>query len=185
MGKSRIGVLANKLRNTRRPALLTVAALAVAAAAALPLMRGPAPMLTVATADELAQVYATHGYSRVAAGEDMAVPRILLATLPGDLEAVAAAERKALFLRVMLPLVLVANEEIAADRAQLKAIADQIAAGLPLTGEQSYWLAAVAKRYGVDIDALLARPEDLAAALPRVLPELLRRVDAVPLTESV
>ena len=138
-------------------------------------------MLKVAHAGELAELYAARGYSApVAVGEGYAVPRILLATLPGDLDATEPAERKALFLRAMLPLVLTANEEIAADRAQLQALADQVEAGLPLSGEQGYWLAAVAKRYGVDIDALLARPDDLAAALPRVLPELMRRVDVVP-----
>lgn len=129
-------------------------------------------MVEVASAKELTDLFASRDYlGDLPAAKAVAVPRILLASVPADLDAVATpAERKDLFLRLMLPLVLTANEEIAADRAQLLAIADLAAAGADMSGEQAAWLEAIARRYGVadsgDLDARLA--------------ELLRRVDTVP-----
>lgn len=131
-----------------------------------------APPIEVATAGELARLFDSRGYAEVSPGKTAApVPRLLLATLPGDLGAMKLpAERKALFLRLMLPLVLAANEEIAGDRAQLVALADRLAAGASPGAEQAGWLAALARRYRVVPNGRPAK--DVA--------ELLRRVDAVP-----
>ena len=145
-----------------------------------PLQRGQAPMIQVANAGELTELFKTRGYvADLGAAKPVAVPRILLAALPPDLDAMAVpAERKALFLRALLPLVLTVNEEIAADRAQLLALEMQLAAGAAATPEQTDWLAALARSYGVaPSDAF---PADIAELLPELLPELLRRVDMVP-----
>lgn len=166
-------------RHVRSRARLGLAVLAVVATALLvATSRGPAPMLKVATAEELAALYAAHGYAGPEAGG--AVPRILLASLPGDLDAVDPADRKTLFLKLMLPLVLAANEEIAADRAQLQVLADRLAAGESLGGEPADWLAAVARRYRLPLDHARDDSAAFAAAAREVLPELLRRVDEVP-----
>jgi len=139
---------------------------------ASPLQRAQAPMVRVANAGELSELFKTSGYvADLATSKPVAVPRILLATLPPDLDAMAApAERKALFLRAVLPLVLTVNEEIAADRAQLLALELVLDAGAAPTPEQSGWLATLAGHYGVT----------LTGALPADIGELLRRVDVVP-----
>lgn len=143
---------------------------------ASPLQRGQAPMIQVADAGELSELFKTRGYvADLGAAKPVTVPRILLAALPPDLDAMAVpAERKALFLRAVLPLVLTVNEEIAADRAQLLALDLALAAGTAPTAEQTDWLAALAGRYGVELGGTL--PDDIA----ELLPELLRRVDMVP-----
>jgi len=130
---------------------------------------GP-PAIEVSSATDLAALFESRGYAAPlpAAGP---VPRLLLAALPGDLDRIGIpAERKALFLRIMLPLVLTVNEEIAAERAQLLALADRIAGGAPLTGEQADVLAMLAHRYRV-------RPGGDPA---RDVAQLLAKVDAVP-----
>lgn len=170
--------MAGIFRHVRSPILLGLAVLAVVATALLAtIARGPA-MLEVASAEELAALYAEHGYADVIDGAT--VPRLILASLPGDLDAVPPADRKKLFLQLMLPLVLAANEEIAADRAQLVALADRLAAGAAPSGEQADWLAAVARRYRLPLDHALGDAAAFAAAAREVLPELLSRVDEVP-----
>lgn len=94
---------------------------------------------------------------RVAQGAG--VPALFLPAVPGDLDELAdTADKKRVFLRVMLPLVLVVNEEIAEDRRRLEAMA---AHREPL---DEGWLADLATRYGTE-------PKPAA---------LLRRVDVVP-----
>ena len=57
--------------------------------------------------------------ARVRAGT-APVPRILLAKIPRGLAALKQpAERKAVFLRLMLPLILAANERVLRQRAQI------------------------------------------------------------------
>lgn len=153
-------------------AALAAGALGVALMAS-PLQRVvEVPMVRVADAGELTELFKTRGYvADLRASKPVEVPRILLASLPSDLDAMAVpAERKALFLRVVLPLVLTVNEEIAADRAQLLALDMALDAGAAPTPEQSDWLATLADHYGVT----------LSGALPADIAELLRRVDIVP-----
>lgn len=150
-----------------------VGGLAAAVLAGLVLVYGTRsgpPVLEVSSADDLAALFESRGFVAPPSDAAAPVPRILLAALPGDLDRMAVpAERKALFLRIMLPLVLTVNEEIAAERAQLLALAGRIAAGASLTGEQSDVLAALARRYRV-------RPGDPAEDVAT----LLGRVDAMP-----
>jgi Bax protein len=96
----------------------------------------------------------------------MPVPRIFLARVPDGLADVThATQRKGVFLRVMLPLILEANERVQQQRAQLLVIDAKLAAGHTLTQEQQQRLEAIAAEYETDPDRI-----DL----------LLRRVDAVP-----
>ncbi len=176
-------------RRATRPRLsaaMLVAALAggLGLALAIPaLLPGPAPMVEVATAEELADLFAAQGYDCDLPGaKAVAVPRILLAAVPADLDATATpAERKDLFLRLMLPLVLTVNEEIAGDRAQLVALAGLRDAGEDFSGEQADWLAALGRRYGIAAGAPDAAELDADAPdAEELVAELLRRVDIVP-----
>jgi len=107
------------------------------------------------------------GYQLEAIREGEAdVPRLLLKKVPHDLDDLSDPDqRKALFLRVMLPLVLAVNEEIAEERAHLEALLARKAARQSLTRQDRLWLAGLAERYDV---------EDGDTA------QLLARVDAVP-----
>jgi len=100
------------------------------------------------------------------------VPRMFLASLPGDLSAVAEnSERKEIFFRTMLPLVLQANEEISTDRRRLWRLRYQTRLGQKAGPADRLWLQVMSEIYRVkrgDIDALLGRidivPPSLALA---------------------
>lgn len=94
------------------------------------------------------------------------VPRDFVASLPVDrLKAAKAAKRKRLFLTIVLPLVLRANETVARDRARLLRLEARLKTGKRLTLRNRQFLAELADRYGT-------KPSDLTT--------LRRRVDIVP-----
>lgn len=111
-------------------------------------------------AARLDAAFARMGYRLDAVAKGARVPALFLPAVPGDLNDLPeVGDKKHVFLRVMLPLVLVVNEEIAEDRRRLEAM---------LSGRQprdESWLAELATRYGADT----AQPA-----------QLLRRVDVVP-----
>lgn len=101
---------------------------------------------------------------RVAAGQR--VPPLFLPNLPEDLDSLAEVDtKKQVFLRLMLPLILVVNEEIAEDRARLEAMRQG------KTARDEGWLSELAQRYqspSTDLTVLLRRvdvvPPSLALA---------------------
>lgn len=103
---------------------------------------------------------------------DSPVPRISLASLPGDLHTIReTAKRKAMFFKTVLPLVLQVNEQIVQDRQRLWDLSAQQKTGAPLAADDRLWLAVMAERYGTkrgDVAALLKRhdvvPPSLALA---------------------
>ena len=101
----------------------------------------------------------------VAAGQ-ADVPPLFLPNVPGDIDDLPDIEgKKAVFLRVMLPLVLAVDEEIAADRSRLLDIMNRKANRLHIAASDQAWLAELAQRYDVE-DGNLRK--------------LLSRVDVVP-----
>lgn len=93
------------------------------------------------------------------------VPRLLLAELPADFSEIdQVAERKRLFFKTMLPLVLRVNEEITAERRRLVGLITIIEAGHDLKPADRLWLERLSERYRTN-------PGEFAT--------LLRRVDAV------
>ncbi len=114
--------------------------------------------------------HAAMGYdlARVRAGT-APVPRILLAKVPRDLAAMKQpAERKAAFLRLMLPLVLAANERVLRQRAQILLFQAKRAAGLPLKPHQEKRLAEIAAEYRggtKDLDKLLTKVDAVPPSL--------------------
>jgi Bax protein len=112
------------------------------------------------TAQALSETFREFGYDlkRVRAGEAK-VPRLFLASLPGDLKDVReTAVRKSLFFKTVLPLVLQVNEEILRDRRRLWKIHYHKSLGERIGPADRLWLTVVAERYGVerdDIEGLL------------------------------
>ena len=122
----------------------------------------------------LTQVFKSLGYDLEAVRRGAAeVPRLYVTALPADLvKVVPTKRRKSLFLGSVLPLVLIANEELVALRTRVEALRVRIKQGDPLGRRDRKWLARVAARFGTsangDLDALLHRvdivPVDLALA---------------------
>jgi Bax protein len=111
-------------------------------------------------ASRLDQAFGRMGYGLDGVAKGKAVPSLFLTSVPADLGDVAEVDvKKRVFLRLMLPLVLVVNQEIAQDRRRLEAMA----AGREPRDES--WLTELAARYGAE------------GAAPA---QLLRRVDVVP-----
>lgn len=94
------------------------------------------------------------------------VPRTLTEEVPKDLADINEVDRrKKLFFRMVLPLVLVANERLTADRVRIIDLRDRHEAGEDLSAKDQAWLQTEFDRYKVD-------QGDFS--------RLLRRVDVVP-----
>lgn len=112
------------------------------------------------------------GYELPLGGGTSGVPRLILASLPHDLaEVPETAERKTIFFRAVLPLVLRVNEEILAERRKLLDIRARLRAHHHVAQAERAWLQAMAERYETtpgDIDQLVKRvdvvPPSLALA---------------------
>ena len=121
----------------------------------------------IRSAEALALYFEEAGYDleMVRDGLEL-VPRRYVATLPPDLDGVESVdERKQLFIKAVLPVVLRVNEELEADRARLAGLADAMKHGDPLGFSDQLWLDAQYRRYEVE-DGQIG--------------ELLRRVDIIP-----
>ena len=106
------------------------------------------------------------------------VPPLILQNLPGDLNKIQSNKhRKSIFFKALLPMILLANDEIRVERKQLLIIKPLLSAKKQLNEQQLQIVATLAKRYKVKfnnthsekaIDKLLSRvdiiPEDLALA---------------------
>ncbi len=98
------------------------------------------------------------------------VPRLYVAAMPRDMAAIAQGpEKKRIFIKLMLPLILAANERILADRARLLELAATVRAGGQPAAEDAAWLGELAARHYVEED-------DLEALIEAAL----ERVDAIP-----
>ena len=98
--------------------------------------------------------------------EGAAVPRVIIDRIPADFEAMdSPEERKLLFAKTVLPIVLETNMSILKDRARLEELYDKDASGKALDARERAWLERLAGRFEMD-------GVNLA--------ELRRRVDAVP-----
>jgi Bax protein len=137
-----------------------------------------AAMLTLATMDARAETdrlgaVATgvweqsrldYSLEKVRAGES-AVPAVFATVLPARLRDIDDVDqRKRLFIRTVLPLVLESNERILLKRRHLM----EIAQGLRRTEQDRAWLRELAHDYEVDPDS------------PDALATLLNRVDVIP-----
>jgi len=126
------------------------------------------PAADTASATRLGVAFSRMNYhlDEVAAGGD--VPPVMLRAVPAGLADLEQPdERKDIFIRMMLPLVLKVDEGIAADRGRLLALESRISQGETLVGADATWLAEMCDRYDVTPG-------------PRAVSRLLSRVDIVP-----
>lgn len=94
------------------------------------------------------------------------VPRLFFVSLPADLQRIRQpGERKAMFIKTALPLILHANEIIRFERARITALRDKAAEGMELDEAETAWLERVADEYGLEKPSFA---------------RLLRRVDVIP-----
>lgn len=103
---------------------------------------------------------------------DKGVPAIILKSLPGDISTIRSSQqKKTFFFKALLPMVLLANDEIRYERKQLLKIQEVLSTEQHLTSVQSEILAALAERYKVTNN--LKEP-----AL--TISKLMKRVDIIP-----
>ncbi|SEA67896.1 Bax protein [Desulfuromusa kysingii] len=103
---------------------------------------------------------------------DTGVPPLILQTLPKDLHTITSSkQKKRIFFKSLLPMVLLANDEIRAERGQLQMIDDHLSASKSLDASQRETLSILAKRYKVQFNPL--HPKQAVQAL-------LNRVDIIP-----
>ena len=148
-------------------------ALGTAPSDPLPVPQRKVNALTVApqNLDTLKAVFERHDYAlpRIAAGE-AAVPPIFVATLPNDWRSMEQAdERKRMFVKPVLPLIVKANAAIRTDRERLLTLAER-ANGDPanLSDSARYWLNQLAQRYrldSIDFDKLKQRVDVVPVSL--------------------
>ena len=124
-------------------------------------------VITPASAQDLASLFDTHNYTlENSARDDKKIPPIFISTMPKDLHAIASVdEKKELFIRSILPLVLLSNERISKDRARLLQIAYTLQKGKALSQTERDFLDVLYVEYETT-------PGDIA--------ELIERVDIVP-----
>lgn len=115
---------------------------------------------------KLKTFYEKIGYRLDAIRQHGEVPRVFLARMPEDLRQIEQpGERKIIFIKAVLPLVLRVNEMILQDRRILMALRRRIESGDALPEFETRWLEDKAREYG------LAKLD---------LTELVRRVDIIP-----
>lgn len=129
----------------------------------------PVRTLHVQDAPDLEHLFTAHRYTLPAVRGGATVPRIFLRRLVDDFSRVRPlATREALFIQTVLPLVMRANAEIAAQRALVKQIAAIEARGENIGTDKRAWLSALARHYRIesgDLDGLLRRVDTVPAAL--------------------
>jgi len=117
------------------------------------------------TADELAGFFREASYTLTDVRQGDPVPPLKVERVPDDLNNKEGAERKALFITAMLPVILEVNQRVLAEREQLVFLRDKMQSPIGLTTFERAWLEQLADRYDGSSDKL---------------DELLKRVDVVP-----
>ncbi|MEA3543840.1 MAG: glucosaminidase domain-containing protein [Thermodesulfobacteriota bacterium] len=100
------------------------------------------------------------------------VPPLILKNLPSDLNKIRSSERrKSIFFKSLLPMILLANDEIRVEREKLLLIDQQYLNQKLLCESQLQILSTLSRRYKVKMDAI--QPE-------RTVHKLLTRIDIIP-----
>jgi Bax protein len=133
--------------------------------------KGASSLLATSTA-KLYDVFKHLGYDLETVREHGWVPRVFLAALPADMPKIHDSdERKRVFIKMVLPLVLHVNEVIAYDRQRILALQKEFQRDKALSIADGTWLRSMAAGYGLGDDA--------------DFDELLHRVDVIPASLAV
>jgi Bax protein len=126
----------------------------------------PVQVSMIGSSDKLSMLFKQIDYRLDGVRRHGTVPRRFLANLPSDLRDIRiAGERKVMFIKTALPLILHVNELILYDRDRIEVLAAKLEDGETLSADEQDWLAGKAEEYRLD-------KVDLA--------EMLRRVDIIP-----
>lgn len=131
-----------------------------------PLPKAPVDV-AAPTVDRLIARFDSIGYdlSKIRAGES-GVPRVLPDAIPKDMATIEQVDRKkATFVRMVLPMVLVINESIRTDRARALLLSERWDQGDDLSDREHAWLTDRFKEYKTEFGDFRT---------------LLRRMDVVP-----
>ena len=131
--------------------------------------RMPVKSALIEDADMLDDAFRRANFDLAVTRKTGVAPRFFLDRLPRDLSALQGKARQEAFIRIVLPLVVKANEIIARQRARYLAIARTEAAGGFLTRNERAWQREFAKLYNVRA----ARPGDGAARIDVIPPSLI------------
>jgi Bax protein len=103
---------------------------------------------------------------------DNGVPPLILQNLPGDLAKIQTSKhRKTIFLKLLLPMILLANNEIRFEQKQILKIQQQLSNQKHLDAAQLHILSTLAKRYEVKL---------VESNAERTVHKLLHRIDIIP-----
>jgi Bax protein len=126
----------------------------------------PASINLHGSASALAQLFDSLGYQLDSVAASNEAPRVFASTLPGDMASMSPVRAKTdLFIRLLLPLALEANERIAAQRDSLLALQEKSGAW---SAAESSWVSALANEYrgsADQLDQLLARVDVIPVSL--------------------
>jgi Bax protein len=131
----------------------------------------------VSSVEELRAYFRSQDYSAAVLTErDARVPPLYFARIPAEwADGLTVDEKKNLFFRALLPLVLRANREIRADRTRLAELRGELSAGRDLARHDRAWLRALALRYEA------VSEDDTESTLTSTqLATLTARVDIIP-----
>lgn len=154
-------------RAREQTASVTPAPVPARPVAASPRLEKPKDVRVLASVAMVKNSFSSAGYSLDAVRRgQVAVPRLLHASLPYDLKSVArTAERKTVFLHFMLPYILQANMRVREQRDRLLTLRREIDGGNAVAPADQAWLDTLFDEYRV-------KPGNFAA--------LVTRVDMVP-----
>ena len=154
-----------KILKTKVPAEKTISGARFGGRIAAVLQK-PAPVQYVTPPLQLQPLFERIGYHLDYVRRYGDVPRLFLASLPRDLNKIQhPQERKSVFIKAALPLILHANEIILWDRKTILKLLDKARLGKTIAPAEQTWLNKKAQEYG------LSEPD---------LAELVRRVDVIP-----
>ena len=154
------------------PALIVLAlVLASCTESSAPVYKGPdIRILGIQSVSSLEIEFKRYGYhlDNLKTG----VPPIILRKLPKDLGQIESSDkRKSIFIRALLPMVLLANNEIYIERSNLKKIKRSYSLYKHITDSQQHVLRTLAERYRVNMDS--HTPD-------QVFSQLEQRIDIIP-----
>jgi Bax protein len=105
----------------------------------------------------------------VKGGQCTLVPRLFSVSIPRDIRQVKNSQnRREVFIKMVLPLVLKVNEEVLEQRARLLAIGYRQKRALPVAGEDRLFLQEIARTYRmttVSVEGLLKRVDQVPPSL--------------------